>query len=113
MSALQEQARALGDPTRHRILRYVADAGRPVGVAELAEQVALNHNAVRRHLAKLMARAADGVAVDAATVRRDAMVHDGFDPVVEDTPDGAEVLDLVGLDPRQAFCRLRVAIDHP
>lgn len=55
MTPLQEQARALGDPTRHRIFRYVADAGRPVGVAELTAEVALNHNAVRQHLAKLVA----------------------------------------------------------
>lgn len=50
---LQQEARALGDPTRHRIFRYVADAGHPVGVAELTEHVQLNHNAVRQHLAVL------------------------------------------------------------
>ena len=42
---LQEQARALGDPTRHAIFRYVADAGTPVDVAELTKHFALNHNA--------------------------------------------------------------------
>lgn len=51
--SLQQQARALGDPTRHRIFRYIADAGEPVGVAELTDQVQLNHNAVRQHLAVL------------------------------------------------------------
>ena len=51
--SLQQEARALGDPTRHRIFRYLADAGRPVGVAELTEFVQLNHNAVRQHLAIL------------------------------------------------------------
>ena len=55
MSSLQEQARALGDPTRHRVFRHVTDAGRPVGVAELAEQLGVHHNAVRQHLAKLVA----------------------------------------------------------
>jgi len=55
MSSLQEQARALGDPSRHRIFRFVADAGHPVGVAELTAEVGLNHNAVRQHLAKLVA----------------------------------------------------------
>ncbi len=51
--SLQQEARALGDPTRHRIFRFVADARHPVGVAELTEHVQLNHNAVRQHLAVL------------------------------------------------------------
>ncbi len=51
--SLQQEARALGDPTRHRIFRYIADAERPVSVAELTEFVQLNHNAVRQHLAVL------------------------------------------------------------
>jgi predicted ArsR family transcriptional regulator len=55
MTTLQEQARALGDPTRHAIFRRVADAGQPVGVAELNEHFPLNHNAIRQHLAKLVA----------------------------------------------------------
>ncbi len=50
---LQREARALGDPTRHRLFRYIADAPCPVGVAELTEHVRLNHNAVRQHLAVL------------------------------------------------------------
>ena len=50
---LQRQARALGDPTRHRLFRYIADAPGPVGVAELTDHVRLNHNAVRQHLAVL------------------------------------------------------------
>jgi predicted ArsR family transcriptional regulator len=54
MATLQEQARALGDPTRHEIFRYVADAGAPVDVAELTEFFGLNHNAIRQHLAKLV-----------------------------------------------------------
>lgn len=54
MTTLQQQARALGDPTRYRIFRCVADAGAPVGVAALTEIVGLNHNAVRQHLAKLV-----------------------------------------------------------
>jgi predicted ArsR family transcriptional regulator len=52
--ALQIQARALGDPTRHRIFRHIVDADRPVGVAELTELLGLNHNAIRQHLAKLV-----------------------------------------------------------
>lgn len=50
---LQREARALGDPTRHRLFRYIADAPQPVGVAELTEFAGLNHNAVRQHLAIL------------------------------------------------------------
>ena len=55
MSSLQVQARALGDPTRHEIFRYLVDAGTDVDVAELTDHVGLTHNAVRQHLAKLVA----------------------------------------------------------
>ena len=54
MTTLQEQARALGDPTRHGIFRYVADAQRPVDIAELTDYFGVNHNAIRQHLAKLV-----------------------------------------------------------
>ena len=54
MSTLQLQARALGDPTRHGIFRYLADADDRVDVAELTDHFGLNHNAVRQHLAKLV-----------------------------------------------------------
>jgi predicted ArsR family transcriptional regulator len=50
---VQRQARALGDPTRHRLFRYIVDAERPVSVGELTDYVRLNHNAVRQHLAVL------------------------------------------------------------
>ena len=50
---MQPQARALGDPTRHRLFRYIADAQAPVTVAELTGYAGLNHNAVRQHLAIL------------------------------------------------------------
>jgi predicted ArsR family transcriptional regulator len=55
MATLQQQARALGDPTRHQIFRFVADSVEPVGVAELTEHFGVNHNAIRQHLAKLVA----------------------------------------------------------
>jgi predicted ArsR family transcriptional regulator len=55
MSTIQEQARALGDQTRHAIFRYLAEADAPVGVAELTSHFGLNHNAVRQHLTKLVA----------------------------------------------------------
>jgi predicted ArsR family transcriptional regulator len=54
-NTLQEQARALGDPTRHGIFRYLAHAGRAVDIAELNEHFPFNHNAIRQHLAKLVA----------------------------------------------------------
>ncbi len=55
MTSLQEQARALGDPTRHAVFRLVADASAPLGVAEITDHFGLNHNAIRQHLAKLVA----------------------------------------------------------
>jgi len=54
MPTLQVQARALGDPTRHEIFRYLTDADAAVDVAELTAHLGLNHNAIRQHLAKLM-----------------------------------------------------------
>ena len=51
--AVESQARALGDPTRNAIFRYVDAASDPVGVAELTDHFGLNHNAIRQHLAKL------------------------------------------------------------
>lgn len=53
-ATLQEEARALGDPTRHAVFRYVAGAAAPVDVAELTRLFGLNHNAIRQHLAKLV-----------------------------------------------------------
>lgn len=64
---LQPRARALGDPTRFRIFRYLLEADRPVGVAELTNYTQLNHNAVRQHLAVL--RSAN--LVDETTEERD------------------------------------------
>lgn len=54
MASMQQQARALGDPSRHQLFRYLVDADAPVGVAELTDHLGLNHNAVRQHLAKLV-----------------------------------------------------------
>jgi len=59
---LQQEARALGDPTRHAIFSHVAAASRPVDVAELTDLLGLNHNAIRQHLAKLLAA---GLVVEA------------------------------------------------
>lgn len=52
--SIQRQARALGDPTRHGIFRYVADSDGPVDVSELTAHFGINHNAVRQHLARLV-----------------------------------------------------------
>jgi predicted ArsR family transcriptional regulator len=54
MTTLQEQARALGDPTRHSIFRYIADSDQPADVTEMTAHFGLNHNAIRQHLAKLV-----------------------------------------------------------
>jgi predicted ArsR family transcriptional regulator len=53
-TTLQEEARALGDPTRYEIFRYISAANGPVDVAELTAHLGLNHNAIRQHLAKLV-----------------------------------------------------------
>lgn len=50
---VQQQARALGDPTRHAIFRFIAASPGPVGIADINERFALNHNAIRQHVAKL------------------------------------------------------------
>jgi len=52
-AAVQREARALGDPTRYSLFRYIVDSECPVGVAELTAYVQLNHNAIRQHLAVL------------------------------------------------------------
>jgi predicted ArsR family transcriptional regulator len=54
VKTLQQQARALGDPTRHSIFRYIADSDGPADVAEMTAHFRLNHNAIRQHLAKLI-----------------------------------------------------------
>lgn len=55
MGTMQQQARALGDPTRHSVFRYISTAEEPVDVAELTRHFGFNHNAIRQHLAKLVA----------------------------------------------------------
>lgn len=67
MSTLQQQARALGDPTRYGIFRYIADSDRPADIAEMTAHFGLNHNAIRQHLAKLVDA---GLVVEAAAAAR-------------------------------------------
>lgn len=52
---VQPRARALGDPSRYRIFRYVFESDQPVSVADLTRYMHLNHNAIRQHLAVLCA----------------------------------------------------------
>lgn len=65
---LQRRARALGDPTRFRIFRCIVDSPEPLRVAEITEQLRLNHNAIRQHLAKLR---------EAGLVREERVSGDG------------------------------------
>lgn len=51
---MQLQAKALADPSRFKLFRFVHDADGPVGVAELTELLGFNHNAIRKHLAVLV-----------------------------------------------------------
>jgi predicted ArsR family transcriptional regulator len=51
--SFQRQARALGDPTRYRIFRYVAGSAAPVGLAELTDHLRLHRNGIRQHVGKL------------------------------------------------------------
>ncbi len=52
--SMQTQAKALADPSRFRLFRFIADASEPVGVAELTELLGFHHNAIRQHLAVLV-----------------------------------------------------------
>jgi predicted ArsR family transcriptional regulator len=51
----QDQARALGDPTRHALFAAVIEADEPVPVVDLARVVGLDANAVRPQLGRLVA----------------------------------------------------------
>jgi predicted ArsR family transcriptional regulator len=82
-TTLQEQARALGDPTRHAIFRHIAQADHAVGIAELNASFPLNHNAIRQHLAKLLAAGLVTESKAPATGRgRPRLVYE-VDPSVE------------------------------
>lgn len=48
------QAKALGDPTRRRLLELVEGAGQALSVPELVERLGLHHSAIRIHLRKLI-----------------------------------------------------------
>ena len=52
-AVLQRRARALGDPTRFRIFRCIVESPGPLRVSQITDELGLNHNAIRQHLAKL------------------------------------------------------------
>lgn len=54
MTTLQQQARALGDPTRHKIFVFISAAPAGVGIADINAEFPFNHNAIRQHVAKLV-----------------------------------------------------------
>ena len=54
VDSMQAQAKALADPSRFQLFRFIADAERPVGVAELTDLLGFHHNAIRQHLAVLV-----------------------------------------------------------
>lgn len=64
MPLLQAQARALGDPTRYAMFRFLISEGRPVTVVEIVDHVQVNHTAIRQHLTKLV----DADLVDSSTM---------------------------------------------
>lgn len=51
---MQRQAKALADPSRFQLFRFIQEAEGAVGVAELTELLKFNHNAIRQHLAVLV-----------------------------------------------------------
>jgi predicted ArsR family transcriptional regulator len=50
MDVLQENAEAVSQPTRARLLTELSEMRRPAGTAELAERLGLHPNGVRQHL---------------------------------------------------------------
>ena len=80
LAVVREQARALGDPTRHSIFRLVVGASGPVTVAELTEHVGLHHTAVRQHLAKLVAAGLVVEDVERRSTRGRPRLHYAADP---------------------------------
>ncbi len=114
-TTLQEQAKALGNPTRHAIFRHVARAGRAVSIAELNDQFPFNHNAIRQHLAKLVATGIV-VAGDVVADVTAAMARQGFGPEVRASRGGAEIVlhncpfATSALADRDTICALHLGI---
>src|SRR5687768_9082208 len=83
MTTLQQQAKALGDPTRHAIFRFISEAAGPVGVADINNEFPFNHNAIRQHLAKL-------VTAGLVTERRDQAGRPGRPRLIYTVAAGAD-----------------------
>ncbi len=83
MTTLQQQAKALGDPTRHAIFRLISTAPTAVGIADINAQFPFNHNAIRQHLAKL-------VAAGLVSERRDSVVRPGRPRLVYEPAPGVD-----------------------
>lgn len=83
MTTLQQQAKALGDPTRHAIFRFISEAVGPVGVADINSEFPFHHNAIRQHLAKL-------VTAGLVTERRDQAGRPGRPRLIYTVAAGAD-----------------------
>ena len=83
MTTLQQQAKALGDPTRHAIFRFISEATGPVGVADINNEFPFHHNAIRQHLAKL-------VTAGLVTERRDQAGRPGRPRLIYTVAAGAD-----------------------
>jgi predicted ArsR family transcriptional regulator len=83
MATLQQQARALGDPTRHRIFRYIADSDQPADVSEMTAHFGLNHNAIRQHLTKLVGAGLVVESVSAPKGRGRPRLEYNIDPAAD------------------------------
>ncbi len=66
---MQQQSKALADPSRFRLFRHIVEADGAVGVAELTELLGFNHNAIRQHLAVLVDAGLVAEATELRTVR--------------------------------------------
>lgn len=102
MTTVQQQAKALGDPTRHTIYRMIDEATSPIGVAELTDALGLNHNAIRQHLARL---------VDAGLVIRSTAPADGPGrPRLRYTTDASAIVRWTSPEPYQRLSVLLLEI---
>lgn len=50
---MQQQSKALADPSRFKLFRHIVETSSPTSVAELTSLLGFNHNAIRQHLAVL------------------------------------------------------------
>jgi len=52
--SMQIEAKALADPSRFQLFRFIVESDVPVVVSDLTELLGFNHNAIRQHLAVLV-----------------------------------------------------------